>query len=816
MRARSFLTLGVFFLLAGCGTLRINIDYGNTSVPRSTDTLMISTSTSKPSLTPISTVTQTVTETKSPNPTESQNGVVAVAAGNSHTCALTASGRVKCWGNNENGQLGNGTMVNSAVPVDVTGLTDAKAITAGWRHTCVLTAGGGVKCWGYNRNGELGNGSTEDSSRPSDVKDLSAGVAAIDAGDNHTCAVTASGGVKCWGYNDYGQLGDGTKSSRSVPVDSAGFSGGVAEVAAGWGHTCVRTNGGGAKCWGDNENGQLGDGETVAGRLSPVDATGLTYGVLKITADGGQTCALTTGGGVSCWGNNKYGQLGDGSNQQRNVPVQVIGLTAGVSNVEVGWNHACAVVSGGLLECWGWNYFGQLGDGTKITQSKPAHVYRLTDGVRDIAVGSAYACVATDLGAVKCWGQNNYGQLGDGTQSDSLIPLTVVGLGAVPVAVQTFMPTSTQTSTNTTAPTFTGALAIDAGMGGTCALTANHGVKCWGDNVSGQLGDGSTYGANLPVDVSGLSHGIKSIALGRFHTCAITAENIPKCWGLNIFGQLGDGSTVNSLRPLEVGFVTGDIRSIALGGYHTCALTYVAVVECWGWNQLGQLGDGTNTDSKTPVGVVGLIGDITAISSRQSSTCALNVNGWVRCWGNNEFGQLGDGTTVNRNYPVDVVGLTSRVAAVSLGDDHACVLMASGGVKCWGNNEFGQLGDGTTTDRRTPVDVAGLDGVVVEVKAGYKITCARMNDGRVKCWGLGKYGALGPSVRCPLNSFCSESKPVDIAGISTDSVSLAVGGQHVCILTITGHVKCWGWNYYGQLGDGTNEDRFEPVEVVGL
>lgn len=428
MTIKRYLSAGMFFLLAGCGTVRISIDYGNTPVPSRTDTLRLSTPTPAPSAAPTSTVTRTAAPTANPSPTESQKGVLAIAAGRSHTCALTEGGTVKCWGENDHGQLGNGTMVNSNVPVEVSGLAGVKAITAGWEHTCALTMDGGVKCWGYNPNGELGNGMSVDSDVPVDVKGLTAGVAAIDAGDDHTCAVTGNGGLKCWGYNEFGQLGDGTKSSRSVPVDSQAYASGVAEVAAGWGHTCVRTTGGGAKCWGDNEYGQLGDGETVDVRLTPVDVTGLTYGVLKIAAAGGQSCALTTGGGVSCWGNNKYGQLGDGSGQQANVPVQVVGLTAGVSNVEVGWNHACAVVNGGGLDCWGWNYYGGLGDGTKTTQPRPVKVYKLTDGIQAIAVGWAHTCVATDLGAAKCWGSNEFGQLGDGTESDSGTPLAVVGL----------------------------------------------------------------------------------------------------------------------------------------------------------------------------------------------------------------------------------------------------------------------------------------------------------------------------------------------------------------------------------------------------
>jgi len=833
MTAKRCLTLGVFFLLAGCGTIRVNIDYGNTPLPGSTDTPGIPTSTPTPSVTPTSTVTQTATAIMNPNPTEPQNGVVAIAAGRSHTCAVTEGGAVKCWGANDHGQLGNGTMVNSNVPVEVSGLAGVKAVTAGWGHTCALTVGGGVKCWGYDLNGELGNGTSVDSDVPVDVTGLSAGVAAIDAGDDHTCAVTGGGGLKCWGYNEFGQLGDGTKASRSVPVDSQGFAGGVAGIAAGWGHTCVRTTGGGAKCWGDNEYGQLGDGETVGGRLTPVDVTGLGYGVLKISAEGGQSCALTTGGGVSCWGINKYGQLGDGSGQQRNVPVQVIGLTSGVSDVTVGWNHACAVVSGGGLECWGWNYYGQLGDGTKITRSKPVKVSRLTDGIRDIAVGWAHTCVATGLGAGKCWGSNATGQLGDGTQSNSGTPLAVVGLESVPVGTRTITPTPitpmltntpisitptmalTKRISPTPLPTGTGALAITAGLFDTCALTGNNIVMCWGENTSGQLGEGSTANTVSPGAVRGLSGHITAIATSGMHTCALTEEGTVKCWGENQRGELGDGTTTDRTLPVDATVFIGIGRSIALGMDLTCVLTDSGGVKCWGSNRYGQLGNGTNTDSLTPVDVIGLTSGVTAISAGLESVCAVTDSGAVKCWGYNLDGQLGDGTTTNSDAPVSVAGLSSGVVSISVGWNHTCAMMVNGGVKCWGENQNGQLGNGTNTDSVTPVDVIDPGTDYLDVKAGDIVTCALTKLGGVKCWGYSLYVIQSPAIgECSPYPSCS--KPVDITGLSRGASALAMGWYHVCIINGSGEVICWGNNGVGQLGDGTREDRPAPGVLIDL
>ncbi len=425
--------MSVVFLLSGCGTLKINIDYQNTPVPASSESRpdfaetldAISTWTSTPSGSPALSETPTGII-----PSAVKNDVVAVAASRNHTCAVTNAGRVKCWGNNEHGQLGNGSMVNSNIPVDVIGLTDAKAITAGWGHVCALTAGGGVKCWGYNANGELGNGKNADSSSPVDVQGLASGIVAIDAGDDHTCAVTNSNRLKCWGKNAFGQLGDWTKINRSVPVESPFFGGGVADVSAGWGHTCVQTAEGWAKCWGNNAYGQMGFGKLTDIHLPAEDVVNLNGRVLAVTADGSQTCALTAGGGAQCWGNNRYGQLGDGTTQKQYEPVQVTGLTSGVGKIEAGWNHTCAVTSGGEMKCWGWNFYGQLGDGTTVNQNVPARVEYLTNGVKEIALGWGHTCMVTELGGVKCWGLNGSGQLGDGTWADSMVPLTVIGLGS--------------------------------------------------------------------------------------------------------------------------------------------------------------------------------------------------------------------------------------------------------------------------------------------------------------------------------------------------------------------------------------------------
>jgi alpha-tubulin suppressor-like RCC1 family protein len=241
---------------------------------------------------------------------------------------LTSGGGVKCWGANESGQVGNGvTGPNGGVSTatDVVGLTSGvAAITAGGSHNCALTTSGGVKCWGRNDVGQLGNNSTTDSTTPVDVNGLTSGVVAVSAGQSSTCALTATGGVKCWGYNDFGQLGNNSTTNSSTPVDVTGLTAGASAVSAGGAHTCALI-GGALKCWGNDSVGQLGDG-TTTNSSTPVDVTGLAPGVTAVNAGAAHTCALTSGGGVRCWGDNSNGQLGDGTTTNSSTPVGVSGF----------------------------------------------------------------------------------------------------------------------------------------------------------------------------------------------------------------------------------------------------------------------------------------------------------------------------------------------------------------------------------------------------------------------------------------------------------------------------------------------------------
>jgi alpha-tubulin suppressor-like RCC1 family protein len=335
-----------------------------------------------------------------------------------------------------------------------------------------------------------------------------------------------------------------------------------------------------------------------------------------------------------------------------------------------------------------------------------------------ISAGRNLTCGITLGGAAKCWGAPT--GLGNGTNTSSSVPVPVTGLSS-------------------------GVTSISAGSGFACAVVAGA-AKCWGSNVFGQLGNGTNTNSNVPVSVTGLSSGVTMISVGDIHTCALQG-GVGKCWGHNGFGQLGVGSFTHSNVPVTVSGPVS-LMAISAGGSHSCAtLSGGAGVECWGSNQFGQLGNGTNTISTTPVNVSSVLtagsATVTSLSAGLSHTCAsvtLTFNGILnnfgKCWGANQAGQLGNGATTNSNIPTTYGGISS-VATAAAGGDFSCVNLKAVGVNCRGSNALGQLGEGST-----PGGVSGLGATISSVSAGFSHACAIMN-GVGKCWGSNAFGQLG-------------------------------------------------------------------------
>lgn len=341
-----------------------------------------------------------------------------VATGANHACRLGSDGVIKCWGQNGSGQLGRGTISNSEEPGAVSLNEKAIAFGAGIGHTCALVATGAVWCWGDNQQGQIGATGTIVPGVPTEVKSLPPRTRALAVGDSHTCALTEAGGVRCWGHAAAGQLGDGTsRFSSSDPLAPQGLSTGVTAIAAGTRHTCALLDGGAIRCWGENAHGTLGD-DTAQNSNVPIVASAAPANVAELSLGTERTCARTSEGAVYCWGRGTEGELGDGSRTNSQLPVLVRGIAQGAVRVATGAFQTCALMAGGTVSCWGWQGFGA------VTDAYDSPVAIDIAGVANVAVGAGQACALLRDETVRCWGSNYAGALG-GTAKNALTPVRV-------------------------------------------------------------------------------------------------------------------------------------------------------------------------------------------------------------------------------------------------------------------------------------------------------------------------------------------------------------------------------------------------------
>ena len=840
-----------------------------------------------------------------PVPVQGITGVVvALAAGDNHTVALTMDGRVWAWGSNTTGQLGDGTTTNRWTAVCVPGLSNVVAVAAANRQTVVLKSDGTVWAWGNNSNGQLGDGTITDQHSPVQVSGLS-GVVSIMAGAEHMAAAKSDGTVWTWGKNYDGELGNGERMDRHVPVQALSSSGmiGITRVAStnDANHTVVVAGSlytlsanlvgpGSIAIYPQKTSYQYGEivcisvttntGYFVAGWSGLPGAGGLTsanQALIPILGNTAITATVVADGSVLSWGYNNNGQLGDNSTTERNAPVQVAtitGLTGAVA-VAGGEFHSLALRPGGTVWAWGDNSSGQLGDGTVTDRWQPVSLAGVSNIVA-MSAGAYHSVTLDKFGKVWTWGYNYYGQLGNGNTSDQHSPVQVPGLSGV--------------------------IAVAAGAFHTLALKSDGTVWAWGQNNSGQLGLNTTdaNAHSTPVQVPGLS-GIQLIAAGFGHSVAAKSDETIWAWGLNSYGQVGDNTTTLRPAPVKAMNLYGGAISLSAGKYHTVAVQNNGRVWVWGYNGYGQLGDGTTTQRNAPVLLASPI-LVSTVAAGDYHTVTLDRYGIVMAWGYNHFGQLGDNTTTDRwaaiaplgyggafnlnnvkaigagsyGHTLAVVGTTASYAftpvvavpgtgtlnllATTYGYGTCITLVATPGagyglarwsglpagavvqgntatffmtgdtavtatflsswVCCWGANGNGQLGDTTTTDRPKPdvtlgVGGAGvLTGTVAAAEGGYH-SLALKADGTLWAWGFNTYGQLGNG------GTAEQHAPVQVSGLGTTKVAaVAAGVQHTVALRADGTVWTWGRNNYGQLGNGTYDGspaaHSTPFQVLGL
>lgn len=555
--------------------------------------------------------------------------------------------------------------------------------------------------------------------------------------------------------------------------------------------TCAIKADGSLWCWGASS-------DMVEPEISPTPRThgGLTD-VAFVSVGSSNACAVREAGDVWCWGMSDVPMFGPDAEvvdyygyayYQASLPVHIPELTD-VKAAGAGYSHVCAIKDDGSVWCWGSNALGQLGVEGLESSLTPVQVAGLPPA-RKIVIDGQSTCVVTVDGDVYCWGASSSGQLADGSELPeyayghpemfSAVPLKVNGLGSV----------------------------VDLASNGSaiCSLDGEGEVVCWGDLGSVGLGEAPT---STPIAIPAWQ-GVKKIAIGYWHACAVVADGRVSCVGDGSSGQLGAVSLV----PTTPVFASGidDAVTIAAGMLHTCAVHASGEISCWGDDSYGQLGDGTPglTGSDDPLPV--LSEDAFASVVAGDSACGVKQNGEVACWGLNRNGELGVDPVLATVLPTprDFPNLDD-VTAVSGGYGHFCALHEDASVSCWGDNTYGQLGDATITDAfsATPSAVEELSGVVA-IEASYGFSCALLDGGTVSCWGTNASGQLGRDA----NEVGFDAVPTPVPNVA-DAVELSLGMFHACARKNDGNVMCWGGNYFRQFGPGT-EDPSPPVEVAAL
>ena len=733
--------------------------------------------------------------------------------------------------------------------------SSATTIAAGYTHACMIRSGKAY-CWGNNTYGELGNNSTASSSTP--VAVYTGGVLSgltmtqITAGNGFTCALASTGAAYCWGYNADGELGNNVTlpgAQQDTPVAVSG-SLDLTQISAGEYSVCALTTGSVAYCWGQNTDGQLGDGSTTSSSKPVEEGT-----VTEVNVGGLFSCAISPdAGGTYCVGQGTSGQLGNGSTSNSTTPVEVTGSSS-YSEIDGGFNHACALTTAAAAYCWGDNTYGEDGNNTITTPQKtPVAVY--TSGalsgktLTQISSGSEHTCALSTAGAAYCWGDDTYGELGNSTTS------SVAGTYDAPVAVTTSGVLSGKTLTQ-----------ISAGNGFTCALDSTGAAYCWGNNASGQLGNGTTTSSDVPVAIvpgpptgvtafpAAASASVYWIAPASFGiagsassytataspggatctstsalTCTITGLTNGTTYTITVVTN----TTVSNSSASAAATVTPwpPLATIATGSASSCTI-YSGKAYCWGDDTYGELGNNTTTTtpqlSPQAVYTGGALAGVTLtqIVAGTNFTCALSTAGAVYCWGLGTSGQLGDSTNASSDVPVAVTATSGTplygvtVTEIDAGSASVCALSSAGAVYCWGLGTSGQLGDGTTTSSDVPVAVTATSGTplyqvtVTQISAGGSSVCALSSAGVVYCWGRGTSGQLGNGT--------ATSSDVPVAVTATSGTPLyqvtvtqiSVGGSSVCAVSSTGVAYCWGAGGSGQLGNGTATAAQEtPVAVT--
>lgn len=704
------------------------------------------------------------------------------------------------------------------------------SVGSGHYHALAVDRAGEARAWAVDDQGDATLASLPVAAAPM------SGVRELLGGDGFSLALLEDGRVLSWGRNDRGQLGDGTTHSRGTPAPVSGLER-VRALAAGEGHALALLEDGRLLGWGANGSGQVGDGSTLD-RLTPAEVEGLRD-VVALAAGSAHSLAVTRDGRVHGWGSNSAGQLGDGSTGDRSRPAEVPGL-ADVRLIASGPSaaHSLAATWKGDVLAWGRNADGQLGFGMLEDQVRP----RLVRGPRQprsMTAGQGHTLLVDGDGQLWAMGRNEQGQLGpltDGggavrgpVRMESGAPAVQVAAGVshslvlaedggllvwggprraalstAPDVAPPGLGMVTETSLPSPRTLSAGQGTLAGGDGHSLLVKPDGTVWAWGSNSMGQLGDGTNVGRRVPGLLTGLT-GVARVGAGLRYSLALTASGQVHTWGDNWGGQIGDGLTAARSLPFAVPLGQTAV-SVAAGEQHVLAALQDGTVRAWGRNDQGQVGNGdTVTPQRSPLTVPGLTGVIGVAAGRDFSL-ALKSDGTVWAWGDNVYGQLGNGNNADSLVPVQVDGLTSIVAIVA-GRAHALALRSDGALWAWGWNGNGELGDGTIQHRNIAAPVRRVAGVV-SVAAGAHHTVVSTDSGQLWAWGDNAQAAVGDGGGPDRLQPVLLPSPAGVAAVGSGPYA-----SHSLAVTSDASVWAWGYNVEGQVGDGTVVTRKVPVRL---
>lgn len=713
-----------------------------------------------------------------------------LSAADEHACVVLADGKVRCWGDNEEGQLGDGTTSVRSTAVDVIGVSGAVGVRAGQSHSCAVLATGRVACWG-------------DEETPKNAAGFEDAMDAI-VRDREICVVRRSGEVACADLSfvepkEKGEEGEEESEDDKPTVRSIAGVKGAISIVAGRNHTCALMRSGEVACWGDADALGAGappeneeEGDSDAPRAKRVK--GLNDAV-QIASHGYHTCAVRKTGQIACWGGNYAGQLGDGGSDEKTEPVSVQFVSDAVE-VATGLYHTCAVRKTGEVACWGEGGDGELGHGVRESSRGPVTVKGLTDAT-NVMAGKEFTCARRKSGEVACWGSARRGKLGNGSTAEHSAPVEVSGV--------------------------TDATHVALGANHSCALRRDGSATCWGLGYYSGSGDGYRARGIPPALVKDLTEIVDLRSSDRYG-CALKKSGEVYCFRGGVPAYVETEVQENARWLPSVAKGLAPAKAAVAYGYMGVALLRTGQAVLWNSEAMG-IGS-TSSAKTTPITSIPIAGvlDGIDIATMDSAACVLRRSGQISCLRYAMFNTF-DKKSPTKPGAVTLIPDIKDAVQMSAGGTEFCAVRKTGEVACFNyydlpspvrpNEKPAQPAKKPPAPAKKepprPLKVRTTEGIAdaTMVAVGSSFQCALLKSGEIACRGSNDEGQLGNG------EHEWSGQPVLVKGIS-DAVYVAAASSHACAVRKSGRVACWGNNEQDQVGHKDAAVFLQPTAVKGL